>query len=371
MTPTARAVAGRVLLAGLALLCACGGDGGTAVVPPPPPPPSPPPAPPSLPTPPLRDLALARGIRIGSAAGGGLRLAGTDGTTFRAILGTEFNAFTPENDMKFGPLRPSQGTFYFASADSQVTFAQANTMQIRGHVLVWHQQLANWLTSGSWTQAQAESLMVQHIRTVVAHFKGQVVAWDVVNEALNDDGTRRTTFWSTTVGPDYIAKAFRAAALIDSTALLFYNDYNLEYNGAKADSAVALIQALQAAGVPIHGVGFQAHFQVGTVPSLSSLVAVFNRFAALGLTIHITELDVRMQLPTTPASLQTQADNYQAIVAACRQVAACRLITTWGFTDRDSWVPGTFPGWGAALPLDASFAAKPAWGAMRAAFTAP
>lgn len=300
-----------------------------------------------------------------------MSLAGADGIQFRSVMAAQFNAFTAENGMKFGSLRPAQATFNFQNADSLVAFAEANTMQVRGHTLVWHNQLAGWLTSGTWTAVQAESLMVQHIRTVVDHFRGHVVAWDVVNEALNDNGTRRTTFWSASVGPSYIEKAFRAARQADTTALLFYNDYSLEFNGAKTDSAVALVAELQAAGAPIHGIGFQGHFTVGGVPSRDNLVAVFNRFAALGLKVHITELDVRLQLPETGALLQTQAQNYQTVIEACRLVPACQMIVLWGFTDRYSWVPGTFSGWGSALPLDATYQPKPAWGAMRTTFQSP
>jgi len=348
----ARGAAGCLAIAGA--LAACGAD--SATTPPPPPPP------PSSDTFALRILADARGKRVGAAGDAGFRLTGSDGNQFRSVLAREYNLLTPENDMKFDHVHPAQGTFRYTGADSLVAFAEANNMKVRGHTLVWHQQLPSWLTNGTWTQNDVSLMLQDHIKQVVEHFKGHVVAWDVVNEALNDDGTLRSSFWSNYLGRGYIETAFTAAHLADPDAVLFYNDYNIEGVNQKSDSVYAMVQALKLRGVPIGGIGMQGHFQVNGVPS--TLQQNMERFAALGLKVEITELDIRVSLPSTSASLNAQADDYRKVFQACLNVNACDAIITWGFTDRFSWVPSVFSGWGDALPFDAAYVHKPAYTAI-------
>lgn len=308
---------------------------------------------------PLRALAQQAGIRIGSAGDRGFRWTGSDGSSFRAILGREFSVLTPENDMKFDHVHPAAATYYFAGADSLVAFARQTQMAVRGHTLVWHQQLPRWITSGSFSADEARQQLVDHVTTVVSHFKGAVFAWDVVNEALNDDGSLRSSYWFDHLGKSYIELAFRTARAADPDVALFYNDYNIEGMGAKSDSVYAMVKDFLARGVPINGVGLQSHFTMNGVPA--TLGANIARFAALGLKVHLTELDVRVAVPSTNASLTTQAQNYHDVVATCIQNKGCELVTTWGFTDKDSWVPGTFPGFGDALPWDNAFQRKPAY----------
>jgi endo-1,4-beta-xylanase len=308
----------------------------------------------------LRQVADARGLRIGAAADRLFR-NDADGTQFKTILSREFNMLTAENDMKHQRLQPSRGVFTFLRADSLVAFAEANGMQVRGHTLVWHSQNANWLANGSWTPGEARTLLIDHVRTVVDHFKGRIVAWDVVNEAFNDDGTLRGTIWNNTIGRDYIELAFRTAAAADPQAQLFYNDYNIEGINPKSDSAYALITRLLGAGVPIHGIGFQGHFQVGGLPTRPSLTANIARFAALGLKVHFTEVDVRMPQPSTAAQQATQAANYRELVDVCLSSSACRTFVLWGVTDRETWVPSTFPGWGEPLLFDSAYRPKIAY----------
>jgi endo-1,4-beta-xylanase len=313
---------------------------------------------------PLRQLAAARGLAIGSAVDRGFQLAGDEGAQFRATLASEFNVLTPENDMKHERLQPSRGVYDFAPADSLVVFAQANEMQVRGHTLVWDRQLAPWLTDGTWTKAEAEALLQDHIVNVVGHYGGQVVAWDVINEAFASDGALRSGFWLDHIGPEYIELAFQWARATDPEAELFYNDYSLEWPGPKSDSAYALLSDLVGRGVPVDGIGFQAHLEVGQVPAQAELAAGFERFASLGLAVHITELDVRLPLPATAENLQQQAQDYAAVVGACLQTPACDMVVMWGFTDADSWIPAAFPGFGQALIFDAAYQPKPAYWAV-------
>jgi len=310
----------------------------------------------------LRNIAMTKGRLIGSAIDRGFRYSGSDGATFRSNFAREFSVLTPENDMKFERIHPGHDVYRFEPADSLVTFAGANGMKVRGHNLVWDQQLSSWVTSGSWTPDEAKTLLVDHVTKVVSHYRGRVLEWDVVNEAFADNGSPRPGFWFEHLGKDYVELAFRTAHDADSSVALFYNDYNIEGINSKSDALYSLVRGFQARGVPISGIGLESHFQLGGIPS--TLGANIARFAALGLKVHITELDVRMPLPTTAEQLQTQAQNYRDVVSTCLQYPACDVIVMWGFTDKESWIPSAFPGWGAALILDAGFQHKPAYTAL-------
>jgi endo-1,4-beta-xylanase len=346
-----RRCAGSLLLLGLAFLVACGSDG------------------PATPTPitpptaePLRTLAAQRGLWIGTAVGSNF----PGDARYMQILPREFNLVVAENSMKFDAIQPSRGQFAFTragGADALVDYAVQNGMRIRGHTLSWHSQNPAWLTSGSWTREEAVQILEEHIATVVGRYRGRIYAWDAVNEAVNDHGVRRRTqsVWEQRIGADYIDIAFRAAAAADPAALLFYNDYNLEWPGAKQDSVFVLVRDLQQREIPIHGIGFQAHFQSGGVPSEQQLRATFDRFAQLGLRIHVTELDIRVQMPATQERLQRQADEYRRVVKVCMETPACDTVVVWGLHDGNSWVPQHFPGWGAALLYDESFVPKSAY----------
>jgi endo-1,4-beta-xylanase len=267
--------------------------------------------------------------------------------------------------MKFSSLQPTRGGYRHTQADSMVAFARANGMKVRGHTLAWYNQVPAWATSGSFTKDEAKALLDDHIRNVVGHFKGQLAAWDVVNEAFNDgSASLRPGVWADRIGREYIEQAFRTARATDPDVPLFYNDYSIEGLGAKSDSVYALLRDLKARGVPVDGVGMQMHLIVGQLPSSASMRQNFDRFAALGLKIQITELDIRMPVPSTAASLQTQAQNYRDVFSLCVQTPACDMIVMWGFTDRASWVPSTFSGQGEALLFDAGFQPKPAYTAV-------
>ena len=314
---------------------------------------------------PLRDLADAQALGIGSAVGAALNVSGAE--TYRRVLSEQFNVATAENAMKFGPIHPEPDRYAFDAADAVVSFAESHGMAVRGHTLVWHQQLPSWLTGGSWTAAEADSILRDHIATVAGRYGGRLVAWDVVNEAVLGDGTLRPGFWADHLGRDYIETAFRAAHAADPAAQLFYNDYGISWLNEKSDSVHAMLSALLSAGVPVHGIGFQAHYEVGRLPSRSTLRSNFQRFADLGLLVHVTELDVRIQLPASNSELVQQAADYAMVVEVCLEVSACRMVVTWGFTDAYSWVPGTFTGWGSALLLDAGYEPKPAYWAVHQA----
>jgi endo-1,4-beta-xylanase len=303
---------------------------------------------------PLRDLAAAKGKVIGTAVTGS-KLTGTYGD----IAGAQFSSLTPGNAMKWGTVEPTQGSFNWSEADQIVAFAQAHNQQVRGHTLVWHSQNPSWLTNGTWTSAQLSSLLQNHISTEVGRYKGEITAWDVVNEPFNEDGTYRSTLWYNGLGANYIAQALTWAHAADPAAKLYINDYNVEGVNAKSTALYNLVKSLKAAGVPIDGVGLQAHLILGQVPA--TLQQNIQRFADLGVDVAITELDVRMALPADSTKLAQQKADFKSVMAACVAVTRCVNVTVWGFTDSDSWVDSTFPGYGAATPYDADYAPKPAY----------
>ncbi len=335
------------------------------------------------PSPTLASAAQAKGRYFGTAVDA-LFTATTQTPAYMATLGKEFSMITPGNVLKWEPLRRNGrfAAYRYAWPDSMLAYATSHGMKLRGHTLAWHNQNPAWLTDPSVVAQNADTMravLMDHITNVVGHYKGKIYAWDVVNEALNDgDGTLRVNGnpWALTIGRSYIETAFRTARSADPNALLFYNDYSLEYPGAKQDSAYALLADFRARGVPVDGIGFQGHIQINADgsgnPGKQSLVATFNRFAALGLKIEITELDVRVQTTAgnpTAAALTAQSQAYGDIVSACLAVPACDAIVVWGVTDAESWIPSTFSGWGQALLFDGSYGKKATYNAVMSALT--
>ncbi|MFE9044216.1 endo-1,4-beta-xylanase [Streptomyces sp. NPDC007818] len=309
---------------------------------------------------PLRDLAEARGIHLGTAVTGG-KLTGAYADTAAA----QFGSLTPGNEMKWGSVEPVRGQYSWTGADRIVDFAEAHGQRVRGHTLVWHSQLPSWVSGGTWTPDALRAVMTDHVTTQVTRYKGRVHQWDVVNEPLNEDGTLRQSVFGATLGESYIADAFRAARAADPAAKLYLNDYSTDGVGAKSDGMYALVRRLLAQGVPVDGVGFQAHLILGQVPA--SLEANLRRFADLGVDVAVTELDIRMTLPATAEKLDRQKADYAAVTRACLAVTRCAGVTVWGFTDSDSWIPDFFPGQGAATPYDEQLNPKPAYAGIAGA----
>jgi endo-1,4-beta-xylanase len=317
---------------------------------------------PALAVPPLRSLAGAR--RIGAAA----EAQRLREPAFAKALAASFNSLTPENDMKWVNVEPRPGQFSFRAGDALVAFAQQNGMRVRGHTLVWHTQLAPWV--GGLSGQALRAAMIRHVTSVVAHWKGEVSQWDVVNEAFADGpgGELRPDSPFTALGPTFIEDAFRAAHQADPAARLFYNDYEIEGLGtAKAEAVYQMARRLKAAGVPIGGVGFQMHVDPRHWPAADLIRQNLERFAALGLAVELTEMDVPVgELPGDRAQkLEQQKRLAHDIVAACLAVPACSGVTFWGVTDRYSWLND--PHWGALrgrrphlpLPFDGDYRPKP------------
>ncbi|KAJ5871213.1 uncharacterized protein N7529_003566 [Penicillium soppii] len=317
----------------------------------------------------LPQLVQAAGLHTSAVAKGKLYFgSATDNpeltdTAYLAQLSNtdDFGQITPGNAQKWDATEPTQNTFSFTKGDVVADLAAKNGQKLRCHNLVWHSQLPSWVSSGTWTNATLIAAMKNHITNVATHYKGKCYAWDVVNEALNEDGTYRDSIFYQTIGEAYIPIAFAAAAAADPDVKLYYNDYNIESAGSKSTGAQRIVKLVQQYGAKIDGVGLQAHFIVGSTPSLSAQTTNIAAFVALGVEIAYTELDIRMTLPSTATLLAQQSTDYQNTVAACIANTKCVGITIWDYTDKYSWVPSTFSGQGAALPWDENLVKKPAY----------
>ncbi|GAA0670813.1 endo-1,4-beta-xylanase [Kitasatospora atroaurantiaca] len=293
----------------------------------------------------LGAAAADSGRYFGTAAAAG-RLGDS---TYSTILDREFNMITPENEMKWDAIEPSRGSFNFAAADSIVSHASAHGRRMRGHTLVWHSQLPNWV--GSITDANTlRGVMNNHITQEMTHYKGKIYAWDVVNEAFADDGSgqHRSSVFQNVLGNGFIEEAFRTARNTDSSAKLCYNDYNIEnWTDAKTQGVYTMVKDFKSRGVPIDCVGFQSHFGTGGPPA--GFQTTLSNFAALGVDVQITELDIAQASPSA----------YTNTVKACLNVARCTGITVWGIRDSDSWRTGENP-----LLFDNNGNKKPAYNAV-------
>ncbi len=311
-----------------------------------------------------------------------------------ALVKQQFNSITPEDVMKWGPIHPEAAKFNFEPVDRFVEFGERNGTFTIGHTLVWHSQTPNWVfqndMGGPADRAALLARMSNHIHTVVGRYKGRVKGWDVVNEALNDDGSLRQSPWLKIIGEDYLAKAFQFAQAADLKAELYYNDYSLE-NPTKRNGAVVLVKKLQAAGVKITGIGSQSHFNL-TSPPINQVEDTITTFAQLGVKVMLTELDVsvlpfvrgvtgadvnQMAAPDPklnpytnglPASVQQAlAKRYGELFGVyVKHADKISRVTFWGVTDAESWL-NNFPVRGRTdhpLLFDRESKPKPAFDAV-------
>ena len=275
-----------------------------------------------------------------------------------ALIRSEFNSVTPENAMKMGPIHPMEDEYSWAYADSIVAFAQRNKMKIRGHTLCWHSQTPRWMfTDAKGDTVSKEILLTRlksHISNVVSRYKGKVYAWDVVNEAISDNPHEfyRNSPWYKICGEDFIVKAFEFAHQADPQAKLFYNDYN-EIDPVKREKIIKMINKLIQAGVPIQGIGLQGHWAINE-PSRDQLELTLKQFAATGLPLQITELDISVypkehnarpkraedsDTSFSPEKEQRQVEIYKMCFDLFRKYrASITGITFWNISDRGSWL---------------------------------
>ncbi|MFI5103097.1 MAG: endo-1,4-beta-xylanase [Terriglobales bacterium] len=343
----------------------------------------------------LREAARGSGLLIGTA----VRPAPLSEAAYASTLAREFNMAEPEDALKWEVVHPARQSFDFSQADQIVDFATRHGMKVRGHTLVWHRQNPKWLAEGKFTSSELAEILEKHIKTVVGYYRGKIFAWDVVNEAFDElqPGTLRSTIWRDQPGIaiassyeprassnparselaarssqqtySYLERCFRWAHEADPQALLFYNEAEAEVVNPKSDAIYAMVRDFRQRGVPIDGVGFQMHI-ANLRADVASISANIGRFTALGVQVHITEMDVALPVDSngnaSPEDLQRQADVYRQIAAACLAYRGCTAIQTWGFTDKYSWIGShSKQTQGAALPFDRNYRAKPACEALR------
>ncbi len=280
---------------------------------------------------------------------------------YREVLAQQFSAVTPENAMKWAVVEPSRGKRDWSGADALVTFAARHDQRVRGHTLVWYAQNPSWVES--LPADELRDALREHIRLTVDRFRGRIRDWDVVNEAISDDGGMRRWFMLDKLGAGYIADAFNWARDADPDARLWINEIGAESIGPKSDKLYDVVKRLVADGVPVGGVGFQTHTNLDGIPP--SFAENLRRFAALGVKVAITELDVALPEPFTAADEDRQAQIYEQAGKVCREQPACVGVTVWGFTDRHSWIPANQPGNGDATLLDGDLNPKPAFTAFQ------
>lgn len=286
---------------------------------------------------------------------------------YQALFLQHFDGLTPENELKWENTEPQAGQFTFEAGDRIVNWAAANGKSVRGHVLVWDNQNSGYVTDPKtlfllqhhWKRAELIAVMQEHILNVVAHFRGRISEWDVVNEAFNDDGSFKNNLWYQVIGPEYIALAFRFAHQADPQAKLFYNDLGYEAGGPHTEAVLNMVRSLREQGVPIDGVGFESHFNTAAGELTARMRPVLQAFANLGLAEQITELDVDTG-PGGADKLAAEAEVYRQVARACVEQIACQRVTTWGYSDRYSWIGSDRQ----ALPFDVNYQPKPAWQAL-------
>ncbi|MGA2077573.1 MAG: endo-1,4-beta-xylanase [Terriglobia bacterium] len=330
----------------------------------------------------LRDSASARGLQFGAAVPWQELV---DNPAYAELVAQQCGILVPEVELKWNALRPTPEEFDFRSADQLCAFASSHGMLFRGHTLIWERALPKWFMTVVNTR-NAELVMMRHISTVVSHFAGKMHSWDVVNEAIQlEDGRPdglKVTPWLRYLGPEYIEIAFHAAHAADPNAMLVYNENWLEPENAAAErrrqAVLTLLTQLRRHGVPVHALGVQSHLCAEMQTTGPDFKRFLQAIEDLGLTIALTEMDVRDQ--RLPGNIEERdrlvATQYEDYLSFVLQFQSLKTIMTWGLTDRFTWLATIHPRPDGLpvrpLPYDADLNPKPSWGAIRGAFeTAP
>jgi endo-1,4-beta-xylanase len=314
-------------------------------------------------------VSAARPIPFGSAAQ--IETFRAD-PRYREALKRYCDVIVPMNDLKWEALRHDRARFDFSGADEIVAFAERNGQALRGHALLWGEALPPWARDMT-SRAEAERELVEHIGTVVDRYKGRIATWDVVNEVIRFEPLpgepMRDTIWQRLLGPAHVEIAFRAAAAADPKARLVLNDFNFEEPGAGTAArrriALDLCRRLKDKGIPVHGIGLQAHLYADRPLDIDGLENFMVELGKLDLDVEITELDViDWKLPADAATRDRAAASLVGtFLNAIASVRRPKAIVTWGLSDRYSWIHETFPRQDKArarpLPLDADFRPKP------------
>jgi len=321
----------------------------------------------------LAHYASAIGLNLGAALSYSPL---TSETVYRGVFLQQFNALVPENAMKMAVIYPNEQTgFNFTEADTIANFATSNDKMLRGHNLLWVQNMPAWFESKNWQRDSMMQFLKNYVKTVAGRYRGRIKEWDVINELVNDNGSGALRNYKVTqvLGSSIVDSVFIWAHQADPTAKLFYNDYSIEFPGAKFNSVYALVQGLIRRGVPIHGVGFQCHFDNNNSLDASQAILIeqnVQAIGALGLEVSFTEFDYGLRLPILPQYYITQGNSYANLLkVALRNRSIVKSFMLWGFTDRYSWIPSFTATWGTGamdngLPFGRNYEPKPAYDSL-------
>ncbi|SFF13463.1 endo-1,4-beta-xylanase [Thermoflexibacter ruber] len=293
---------------------------------------------------------------------------------YKNVLIKEFNSITPENMMKMNMIQPAPNRFDYTKADELVNFAIQDKKRIHGHALIWHESLPTWVQNFQGDSLAWENLFKTHIQTVVGYYKGKLAGWDVVNEAIGNDGgtrndnTNQGSIWRRKLGADYVARAFLYARQADPDVLLFYNDYGQESNPKKLQAIISLVQDLKRRNIPIDGLGLQMHIDINT--SEAGINYAIQESVKTGLKIHISEIDIALNPSNstlekpTAEMLERQRQKYLMVVRAYKNLvpkAQQYGITQWNVGDADSWIRSYLKRNDFPLIFDVNYDRKPSY----------
>jgi len=308
-------------------------------------------------TPSMRELADANDLKIGCAI-----QAGDLVTENREVIVNEnFNLLLSENGMKWANLHPNQRFWNWSDVDHMVAYAEEHNMEVKGHPLVWHSQLPTYVKLME-TREQGIEYLQDEISTVLERYKGKITQYDVVNEAINDDGTMRESIWYTKVGPDFIDLAFQMAHKADPTAKLIYNDYDVAFKGgAHADACYELVKGMVERGIPINAVGFQLHLCGDQPFNEKALRDNIKRYEDLGIEVEFSEVDVRIPASAGDQIYANQELVWKSLFTVALTEPNVSTFAMWGYCDLLSWIPPVFPGYGQAHLYDKLYQPKPVY----------
>lgn len=310
----------------------------------------------------IPELAAKHKLEIGTAVG----------NDFYAPEGQErikdfSSVIVSENAMKCANIHPKQNFWNWNDVDKIVEFGQENKITVKFHTLFWHNQNASFINRME-TKEEATAMMEDYIKTIMERYKGKIAYYDVVNEMFEEDGSFRNTIWYKLMGEDYIAHALKTARAADPDAKLYLNEYNNENIGnAKADAMFNLVKKFVDEGIPIDGVGMQLHLATDLPFDKEAIRANVKRYADIGIDVSFSEVDVRM--PDRKANdeneIKKQTEIYTALVDIAKTEPNVKTFIVWGLSDKDTWVPGTFPGYGSPCIYDKAMNKKPLYQAIK------
>jgi endo-1,4-beta-xylanase len=311
----------------------------------------------------LRQAVQPRNLLIG----GDVSARFLRGDLFYArTLGREYNLIGSGGETWFSQVQKSRTEADFSNADAVVEFAAANGMKLRGTALVNAGPPA-WLAKANLSQAENTAIFKEFVQTMLRRYRGRIYSWDISWGTFDNLGKLRQTFWTQTIGDDYVERLVSWAHEADPQAKLFiHNNYDTGPRAPRAESTYDLLRNLKARGVPIDGVALGTHLLLDQLPSMQDEIFNMNRLAALGLEMHVVEFEVSMPMPPTEQNLQRQAAVYADYLGACLAIPNCRAFLIGGVSDKDAFAPNRWPGMnvGAAMPFDAVYKPKPAFQAM-------